>query len=112
MIDENRFFREATLRICGSLDVKTFLHQSLLYIRQFIPADFVVLTRFYPEEGKQLALERMIKPMKEELGTRLLREFHLETRLFELYRNCERLSMEGELQGPTRDARRQRRGAG
>lgn len=37
-LDEKDFFREATLRICGSLEVERALHQCLLYIRQFIPA--------------------------------------------------------------------------
>ncbi len=38
MIDEKYFFREATLRICGSLDIEKALWQCLLYIRQYIPA--------------------------------------------------------------------------
>ncbi|OGR14511.1 MAG: Fis family transcriptional regulator [Desulfobacterales bacterium RIFOXYA12_FULL_46_15] len=36
-VDPKEFFREATLRICGSLDIEKALHQCLLYIRQFIP---------------------------------------------------------------------------
>jgi transcriptional regulator with GAF, ATPase, and Fis domain len=42
-ISKNRFFREATLRICGSLDVATFLHEAFVYIREAIdlPAEFV-----------------------------------------------------------------------
>ncbi|MCP4693457.1 MAG: GAF domain-containing protein, partial [Desulfobacterales bacterium] len=38
-IDENDFFRGATLRICGSLEIEQALHQLLLYIRRFMPAD-------------------------------------------------------------------------
>ncbi len=38
-LDEKDFFREATLKICGSLEIERALHQCLLYIRQFIPAD-------------------------------------------------------------------------
>ncbi|SLM28540.1 Transcriptional regulator, NifA subfamily, Fis Family [Desulfamplus magnetovallimortis] len=37
-LNENDFFREATLKICGSLEIEKALHQCLLYIRQFIPA--------------------------------------------------------------------------
>lgn len=37
-IDEKDFFREATLKICGSLDIERALHQCLLYVRKFIPA--------------------------------------------------------------------------
>ncbi len=55
-IDEKEFFREATLRICGSLDVETFLYESFMYIRKFIPADSVVLTHYYPDRGEHIAL--------------------------------------------------------
>ncbi len=55
-IDENRFFREATLRICESLYVEEFLYESFKFISQYIPADSVVLTHYSPEKGAQLAL--------------------------------------------------------
>ena len=55
-IDEKEFFREATLRICGSLDVETFLGESFTYLHQFIPADRVFLSHYYPEKGQQLVL--------------------------------------------------------
>jgi transcriptional regulator with GAF, ATPase, and Fis domain len=37
-MDEKEFFREATLRICGSLEIEKALWQSLIYIREFMPA--------------------------------------------------------------------------
>jgi len=37
-IDVDDFFRQATMRICGSLDVKTAMDSCLDYISQFIPA--------------------------------------------------------------------------
>ena len=37
-VDENVFFREATLRICSSLDIETALKRCFEYIRAFIPA--------------------------------------------------------------------------
>ena len=36
-IDENLFFREATLRLCSSLDIKMGLKHCYDYIRTFIP---------------------------------------------------------------------------
>ena len=36
-VDENVFFREATLRICSSLDIETALKRCFEYIRAFIP---------------------------------------------------------------------------
>ncbi len=42
-IDEKGFFREATLRICGSLEIDQALHRCLLYLRNFIPTDHMTL---------------------------------------------------------------------
>ena len=39
MQDENEFFREATLRICGHLDIEVALFECLQYLKQTIPAD-------------------------------------------------------------------------
>ena len=57
-IDENEFFREATMRICGSLDVETFLYESFMYIRDYLPADSVFLTHYRPGRGEHAALAR------------------------------------------------------
>ena len=45
MIDENEFFREATLRICGSLDITEGLHACHQYFSQHMPVDNVYLER-------------------------------------------------------------------
>jgi transcriptional regulator with GAF, ATPase, and Fis domain len=55
-VDEREFFREATLRICGSLDVQTFLYESFLYLRDYLPADSVFLTHYRAERGEHVAL--------------------------------------------------------
>jgi len=57
-VDEKEFFREATLRICGSLDVETFLYESFKYIRKFIPADTILLTHFRADRSEHVALAR------------------------------------------------------
>jgi transcriptional regulator with GAF, ATPase, and Fis domain len=56
--ETNEFFREATLKICSSLNIEEWLFESLSYIRRFVPADTAYLTRYYPEEGKQTGLAR------------------------------------------------------
>ncbi|MBU3914919.1 sigma 54-interacting transcriptional regulator [bacterium] len=48
--DENTFFREATLRICGNLEIDKALKDSLLYIRDYIPADFMGFVIYLPDE--------------------------------------------------------------
>jgi transcriptional regulator with GAF, ATPase, and Fis domain len=55
-IDKDELFREATIRICSSLDVEIFLHESFKYLQKFIPADSVYLTHYYSDKGIQLAL--------------------------------------------------------
>ena len=60
-VDGKEFFREATLRICGSLDVEKFLYESYSYVSRFIPADSFFLTYFDRDKGKHLALARASK---------------------------------------------------
>ena len=50
-IDEKEFFREATLRICGSLEIEKALHQCLLYITDFIPAGQMSFHVYYRDLG-------------------------------------------------------------
>ncbi|MBP7764092.1 MAG: sigma 54-interacting transcriptional regulator [Syntrophaceae bacterium] len=51
MVDEKDFFREATLRICGSLEIEKALWDCLVYIRQYIPADFIMMSTYDPNTG-------------------------------------------------------------
>lgn len=46
MVDENDFFREATLRICSSLEIEKALWECLMYIRDYIPVDFIFMTLY------------------------------------------------------------------
>jgi hypothetical protein len=50
-VDKSEFFREATLRICGSLEIEKAMVQFLRYLRNFMPADRLVLERFDEELG-------------------------------------------------------------
>ncbi len=50
-VDENRFFREITLRICGSLEIEKALWHCFLYTRDIIPADELILTVYDPDAG-------------------------------------------------------------
>jgi hypothetical protein len=81
-VDENEFFREATLRMCGSLEVEKALWQCLLYIRQFMPADGMrfhvydqrmgilqTVAQATPEGGQALSAKRPLPPQTfRELG--------------------------------------------
>jgi len=50
-LDKNEFFREATLRICSSLDIEKALFNLLQYIRLFMPASKVCLGLYEPSTG-------------------------------------------------------------
>ena len=48
-MDENQFFREATLRICGNLEIEVALLECLKYIKRVIPADSMNLSVWEPD---------------------------------------------------------------
>lgn len=50
-VDEKEFFREATLKICGSLEIEKALYHCFLYIRQFIPAGQIGFHVYHQEAG-------------------------------------------------------------
>ncbi|MCX8110323.1 MAG: sigma 54-interacting transcriptional regulator [Syntrophorhabdaceae bacterium] len=52
-MDENQFFREVTMRICGSLEIDKALWQCLLYIKDILPADELIMT-VYDHDAKTL----------------------------------------------------------
>ncbi len=50
-IDEKDFFRQVTLRICGSLEIEKALWQCLLYIQDFLPASQMSLHIYHRDVG-------------------------------------------------------------
>jgi transcriptional regulator with GAF, ATPase, and Fis domain len=46
MIDENEFFRQATLRICGNLDFEFAMQECLIFLRSYMPADRLQLNLY------------------------------------------------------------------
>jgi len=72
-MDKNEFFRKATSRICGNLEIKDALFSSLNFLRQKMPVDRMLLEYYEeglnamrtvafatPEEGKMI---NMLTPM-------------------------------------------------
>ncbi|MCP4197634.1 MAG: AAA domain-containing protein, partial [Proteobacteria bacterium] len=57
-IDENEFFRRATLTICGDLALEQALHSTLLYIRKYLPADTLFAEYFDPGLGAARTIAR------------------------------------------------------
>ena len=50
-IDENDFFRNATMRICSSLDIEVAMWRAMQYLKDFIPADEMYLHLYEPGLG-------------------------------------------------------------
>jgi transcriptional regulator with GAF, ATPase, and Fis domain len=50
-IDDNDFFREATIRICGSLEIEKALGSCLQFLGQLLPLDMIILERFDENQG-------------------------------------------------------------
>ena len=51
MIDENEFFRNATLRICGDLEIEEAMCTCVRYMREFLPVDRMFLQVYEPDLG-------------------------------------------------------------
>ncbi|KAA3612010.1 MAG: AAA family ATPase [Calditrichaeota bacterium] len=82
-MDENEFFREATLRICGNLEIEKSMHSLILYLKDFIPVSRLYLQ--YYEEGLQSI--RTIAYADEQSCKKLDQVTHLSKEAIELNRN-------------------------
>jgi transcriptional regulator with GAF, ATPase, and Fis domain len=51
IVDENEFFRQAALRICGSLDIVKATADCLAYIKEYIPVSELTLSWLEPDVG-------------------------------------------------------------
>lgn len=49
--DESTFFKEATLKLCSSLEIERALHQCFMYIRAFMPAGQMGLHIYHRRQG-------------------------------------------------------------
>jgi len=83
MTDENEFFRQATLIICGNLEIETALGACLGFVREYFPADRMFLQLNEPTLGaiRTLAMATpdggrsvdLLTPLNEEARTQLLK---------------------------------------
>jgi len=66
-MDKNEFFRKATLKIMGNLDLKLGLQSCLKYISEFIPADRIYLQKYEGVLGAMRLVACATKEYCEEL---------------------------------------------
>jgi transcriptional regulator with GAF, ATPase, and Fis domain len=58
VVDDNAFFREVTLRLCGSLEIEQGLAACLEYLREHLPADALYLEQYEPDHGGMRIIAR------------------------------------------------------
>jgi transcriptional regulator with GAF, ATPase, and Fis domain len=74
-IDENTFFRESTIRICGSLDIEASMRSCMQYLCSIMPGDKMYIQHYEPtlggmrtiatatpEEGERIDMLTPLKP--------------------------------------------------
>ncbi len=64
-IDVNDFFRQATVRICGSLDIDSALNNCFDYLEQIIPMSVMYLHLFDPDHSVIRKISAVIKDTSE-----------------------------------------------
>jgi len=58
LVDRNEFFKQVTVKICSSLEIKTALERTYCYLKEHLPLDGISLTIRDPELA---ALRRVVK---------------------------------------------------
>ncbi len=56
MVDDNEFFRNATLRICGTLEIEQAMSACVRYMHEIVPVDRIFLQVYEPELGAMRTL--------------------------------------------------------
>ena len=70
-MEESDFFREATLRICGNLEIEEGLRSCLEVIAEFMPADRLYLERYEKDLSAMLIVARANKEKGEKMDVLL-----------------------------------------
>ena len=58
MIDENEFFKNITLKICGNLEIEEGLHACVQYLSQHLPVDYIYLEKYEKDIGAMRYIAR------------------------------------------------------
>lgn len=87
-MDDNLFFKQATLLICSSLEIETALQRCLKFISEILPADWLHLNIFDPAIGGL----RYIAAADADHGWKLTKIIHLPEDLIQAIESGERLS--------------------
>ena len=69
LVDKNQFFRDLTLRICGTLKIEKGLFECFQYLTQYIPADAIYLERYEPDFSAIRVIARADRNSTQKLDT-------------------------------------------
>lgn len=70
-VDEKDFFRQATIKICGSLDIIKALRETLNYLQKFIPTDGLALVVYHPDQALVETVAGVLMPDTAVLGIKI-----------------------------------------
>ncbi len=99
-MDENLFFKEATLRICGSLDIDVALWRLRQWIAQYLPADEIYLNIYEPALGGL----KYVAKATDAGGTKLEKSIPLSEDLIQTIESGQRLRDHLIINDPKEDA--------
>ena len=66
-VDENEFYRQATMRICGSLDIEVGLSSLIKYLKPFIPVNYIYFDNYEEDLGAVRTIARAAECRGEKL---------------------------------------------
>ncbi|MEW6264747.1 MAG: sigma-54-dependent Fis family transcriptional regulator [Thermodesulfobacteriota bacterium] len=70
-IDDKEFFRQATVKICGSLDISKALRNTLAFLRGYLPADGLAMVVYHPDEDAVETVAGVLNPGTDVLGLKI-----------------------------------------
>ena len=68
MVDENEFFRNITLKLCGHLEIEAGLHACIKYLSEHMPADAIYLEKYEADVGAMRYIARADRDKGERMG--------------------------------------------
>lgn len=67
--NHNEFFRQATIRICGSLNIETALSQCIRYLEKFLPVDEISLSLYDPKQNILNSIAKIVRHPEGDVGS-------------------------------------------
>ncbi len=67
-VNKNEFFRQATIRICGSLNIEIALDRCIAYLQKFLPVDEITLSLYDPDQNILQRIAKIARHQEKDLS--------------------------------------------